>query len=135
MLATAGGRARGAALIMLATAAAAAALAGGQGATAGSSGGGVLRMNVSNSHIAGVDPALGADNLSGQVGLATCARLVGYPDRNGAAGGRIVPDAATGLPRVSSGGRVYTFTVRNGWRFSDGSPLTAASFRRAYERA
>jgi peptide/nickel transport system substrate-binding protein len=120
-----------AALTVLATAGAAA-VAGAHGASAA---GGVLRMNVSNSDVASVDPALGSDNLSGQVVLATCARLVGYPDRNGAAGGRIVPDAATGLPRVSSGGRVYTFTVRKGWRFSDGSPLTAASFRRAYERA
>src|SRR5207248_5291748 len=29
----------------------------------------------------------------------------------------------------------YTFKVRTGWRFSDGSPVTAASFGRALERA
>jgi peptide/nickel transport system substrate-binding protein len=100
-----------------------------------SSGGGTFRMNVSNTDVESVDPALGADIISGQVVLATCARLVGYPDRNGPAGARIVPDAATALPRVSNGGRTYTFTVRHGWRFSDGTAMTAKSFRRAYERA
>ncbi len=97
--------------------------------------GGTFRMNVSNTDVQSVDPALGADNISGQIVLATCARLVGYPDRNGPAGTRIVADAATALPRVSRGGRIYTFTVRHGWRFSDGTPMTAKSFRRAYERA
>ena len=100
-----------------------------------SSSGGVLKMNVSNTDVQSVDPALGADNISGQVVLATCARLVGYPDRSGPVGARIVPDAATALPRVSNGGRSYAFTVRRGWRFSDGTAMTARSFRRAYERA
>lgn len=104
-------------------------------ATSRSHSGGILRMNVSNTDVQSVDPAFGADTISGQVILATCARLVGYPDRNGSAGARIVADAATALPQVSANGRRYTFTVRRGWRFSDGTPMTAASFRHAYERA
>ena len=46
-----------------------------------------------------------------------------------------MPEAATGLPRVSSDGKTYTFTVRKGIRFSDGSTVTAAAFKRAFERA
>jgi peptide/nickel transport system substrate-binding protein len=38
------------------------------------------------------------------------------------------------MPRVSADGRAYTFTVRKGFRFSDGSPVTPRSFVRSLER-
>ena len=65
----------------------------------------------------------------------TCARLLSYPDKSGAAGARLVPEVAQGMPRVSDKGLTYTFTVRPGFRFSDGSAVTARSFKRAIERA
>ena len=34
-----------------------------------------------------------------------------------------------------SDGKTYTFTIRNGLQFSDGSAVTAAAFKRAFERA
>ncbi len=42
---------------------------------------------------------------------------------------------ATALPTVSPDRLTYTFHVRPGWQFSDGTPVTAASFARAFERA
>ena len=36
--------------------------------------------------------------------------------------------------KASKDGKTYTFTVRKGLRFSDGSPVTAAAFKRALER-
>ena len=41
------------------------------------------------------------------------------------------------MPSVSDDGRVYTFRLRPGFRFSPPSnaPVTAAAFRRAIERA
>ncbi|MFI8193628.1 ABC transporter substrate-binding protein [Streptomyces sp. NPDC085946] len=39
---------------------------------------------------------------------------------------RLRPALATALPRVGDGGRTYTFTLREGVRFSDGEPLTPA---------
>ena len=65
----------------------------------------------------------------------TCARLLSYPDKAGAAGARLVPEVARSMPRVSNNGLTYTFRIRPGFRFSDGSPVTAGSFRRAIERA
>ena len=35
---------------------------------------------------------------------------------------------------VSKDGKTYVFTIRSGWKFSDGSPITAAAFKRAFER-
>ncbi len=43
-------------------------------------------------------------------------------DRNN----NLVPDLAAALPAVSNEGRVYTFHLRPGLRFADGTPLTAA---------
>jgi ABC-type transport system substrate-binding protein len=47
--------------------------------------------------------------------------LLNYPDKPAPEGSRLVPDAATGSPRVSRDGRTYTFTIKSGLRFSDGS--------------
>ena len=66
----------------------------------------------------------------------TCAGLLTYPDRPGAAGKRLVPDVAKALPSVSANGRVYTFTIRPGFRFSPPSdaPVTAATFKHTIDR-
>jgi oligopeptide transport system substrate-binding protein len=46
---------------------------------------------------------------------------------------RVVPAAARSW-RASRGGRVFTFILRRNMTFHDGSPVTAASFRRAFDR-
>src|SRR5204863_3324056 len=38
----------------------------------------------------------------------------------------IVCDLCTAMPQPTDGGKTYTFTIRDGVRFHDGSPLTAA---------
>jgi peptide/nickel transport system substrate-binding protein len=65
---------------------------------------------------------------------ATCATLMAFRDQPAPAGFRIRPEAAVGPPKVSNGGRTYVFRVRRGWRFSDGSRLTAANFKKALDR-
>ena len=48
----------------------------------------------------------------------------------------IVPDAATGMPTVSSDGRTYTFTLRSGlvWNTSPPRPVTSQDFQRGILR-
>ena len=79
------------------------------------------------------DPALDTDfqRLS-----ATCALLYNYPDRPYPEGAQLRPEVAKGQPAVSSDGRTYEFTLRQGFRFSPPSnePLTAEGFERAIER-
>jgi len=72
-----------------------------------------------------------------QFHYATCARLLNFPDAEGGAGRKLVPEVAARFPEVSEGGRTYTFTIREGFRFSPPSDeeVTAESFRRAAERA
>ena len=95
----------------------------------------VLRLNISDTNIEYIDPALNYDFLGWRLESMTCARLLSYPDKAGAAGARLVPEVARSMPAVSNGGLTYTFTVRSDFRFSDGSAVTAGSFRRAIERA
>ncbi len=97
--------------------------------------GGTLRLNASNTDFEFTDPSLAYDSLGWQMLFAVNMNLLNYPDKPGVAGSRLVPEAAAGFPRVSKDGKTYTFTIRNGIKFSDGSALTAASFKRAFERA
>jgi ABC-type transport system substrate-binding protein len=64
----------------------------------------------------------------------TSMPLVGFQEKAGAAGAQLVPIGATSFPTVSKNGLVYTFHVKPGMKFSDGSPVTAAAYQRSWER-
>jgi DNA-binding SARP family transcriptional activator/ABC-type transport system substrate-binding protein/streptogramin lyase len=68
--------------------------------------------------------------------FATCAKLLDYPDAEGAEGRRLVPEVAAAWPTVTDGGRTYTFRIRRGFGFSPPSheAVTAESFRHEIER-
>ena len=61
--------------------------------------------------------------------------LVTYQRVGGTDGTTIVPDLATSLPAISDAGRTYTFQVRRGIHYSNGTLVRPADFRRAIERA
>ena len=96
--------------------------------------GGTLRVNVSNDSIPSLDPAVDYHSAWWEVAYATCANLVSYPDLGGVGAGPVVPDVAAALPTVADHGRTYVFTVREGFRFSSGEVVTAASFAAAINR-
>ena len=60
--------------------------------------------------------------------------LVGYRRAGGPAGDTLVPDLATALPAPADGGRTYTFHLRPGIRYSNGTPVRPEDFRHAIER-
>jgi YVTN family beta-propeller protein len=98
--------------------------------------GGVARINAEDD-VGSMDPALAPDPLSWQLGYATCAKLLNYPDKPAPEGSRLAPEVAQSLPARSADGRTYTFTIRRGFRFSPPSneAVTAATFKYAIERS
>jgi YVTN family beta-propeller protein len=104
------------------------------------SGGGTglrLRVVAQTDPEPSTDPALVADNPPDfQFGYLTCATLLGYPDRSGPAGARLVPEVAQTMPTVSDRGRTYRFRLRGDYRFSppSGAVVNAQAFARAIER-
>jgi ABC-type oligopeptide transport system substrate-binding subunit len=81
-----------------------------------------------------MDPAIANTQASWSLLDLTCARLMTYPDKPGPQAYRLVPEVATGLPRVSRDGKTYTFTLKRSFRFSDGKPVDARAFARAINR-
>jgi hypothetical protein len=83
------------------------------------------------------DPALAGNSEVRQLLSITCAGLLGYPDKPGAAGTQLVPEVADGPPSVTGDGRTYTFTIRSGFQFSPPSneKVTAETFKYTLERA
>jgi ABC-type transport system substrate-binding protein len=96
--------------------------------------GGTLRVNEAAADFDFVDPQLAYRTDDWAMIYTTSMPLVGFQEKAGAAGAQLVPIGATSFPTVSKNGRVYTFHVRKGLRFSDGSAVTAAAYRRSWER-
>jgi ABC-type transport system substrate-binding protein len=66
---------------------------------------------------------------------ATCALLFRYPVAPPpVVRYNLVPEVAARYPALSYDGRTYTFTIRSGFRFSTGAPVTAASYAAAINR-
>ncbi len=96
--------------------------------------GGTLRI-VSRSDFDYVDPGLSYFSHSWNMMAATHLQLLYYPHVEGPAGRRLTPMAAQGFPRVSNGGKTYFFAIKKGFKFSNGSNVTAANFKRSFDRA
>jgi ABC-type transport system substrate-binding protein len=85
----------------------------------------MVRVAIASMDIDSLDPALAYRDGSWSLLSATCTRLLSSP---------LEPEVAARRPKVSRDGRTYTFTLRSGFRFSDGAPLRADAFARAIER-
>lgn len=60
--------------------------------------------------------------------------LVTYPHLPGKAGGKLVPDLAQSMPRISKNGKTYTFVLRKGLRYSNGKAVKASDFKYMLKR-
>jgi ABC-type transport system substrate-binding protein len=101
------------------------------GAAPGKSGG-VLRVGTTGASVQ-VDPQLSYITTAWWLEYATAAKLFNYPDKRGRAGTILRSEVASRYA-VSNGGRRYTFFIRKGFRFSDGTPVTAKHFKYAIDR-
>ena len=96
--------------------------------------GGTLRLNESSEDFDYVDPQIAYRTDDWSMLQTTAMPLVGFPEKAGVAGTQLYPIGATAFPTVSKDGKTYTFHIRPGMKFSDGSLVTAASYQRAFER-
>jgi ABC-type oligopeptide transport system substrate-binding subunit len=96
--------------------------------------GGTVNIAHSLADFDNLDPAIAYVQDDWTVEYVTALKLVYYPDKSGAEGSNLAPDAAAGFPVVSKNGKTYTFTIRPGLKLSDGSPVTAANFKAAFDR-
>src|SRR5205823_13898558 len=90
---------------------------------------GIFRVGMTGASIQ-IDPQLSYVTTGWWLEYATAVKLYNWSDR----GSKLVPEVASRLV-VSNRGKTYTFFLRKGFRFSDGSPVNAKSFKYAFERA
>jgi len=97
-------------------------------------GGGTFRVISTPGDLDYMDPALAYTTAAWSLLDASCALLMRTPDRQAPASFRLAPEVAVAPPRSSDHARTFTFTLKTGFRFSDGSPVTAAAFAHAIDR-
>ncbi len=81
-----------------------------------------------------LDPALSYDQEGWTAMYDTYLPLLTYKHASGTEGAEVVPALAESLPKVSNGGKTYTLTLRQGLRYSDGTPVKASDFASTVER-
>jgi peptide/nickel transport system substrate-binding protein len=60
--------------------------------------------------------------------------LVRYKDAEGPEGSKLIPGLAEAMPAISSDRKTYTFKLRDGLKYSDGSPVKASDFEHTIKR-
>ena len=81
-----------------------------------------------------LDPSIDFTTQGGEVHWLTYLGPYSFAHASGTAGTAIIPSVATGMPTISDGGKTYTFTIRKGLTYSDGSPVKASDLTFAIER-
>jgi peptide/nickel transport system substrate-binding protein len=96
--------------------------------------GGELRVQA-DSPPDSIDPALAYGGGGSWAALTmTNDGLVTFRKVAGVEGTQLVPDLAVALPTATGGGKAYTFELRRGISYSDGTLVQPEDFRRAVER-
>ncbi|MFF6884678.1 ABC transporter substrate-binding protein [Streptomyces sp. NPDC012421] len=95
--------------------------------------GGTLRL-VSSTDADSWDPARSYSGWAWNVQRLFTRTLMTYAAEPGEDGLQVVPDLAAAQPEVSPDGRTYTFRLRSGLTFEDGTPITAADVKYGIER-
>jgi peptide/nickel transport system substrate-binding protein len=80
------------------------------------------------------DPVLFQSNQANQALQLNYTGLVTYKHEPLEAGRQIIPGLAEALPEVSADKKTYTFTLRKGLKYSDGSPVKASDYEHTVKR-
>src|SRR5476649_2378101 len=81
-----------------------------------------------------LDPQVNYTLQYWQLYQATYDGLVSFQKVGGDPSFDVVPDLATAMPKVTNGGKTYTFTLRKGIKFSNGQTVTVADVLATFQR-
>ncbi|MEU5088301.1 ABC transporter substrate-binding protein [Streptomyces sp. NPDC021356] len=81
------------------------------------------------------DPARLYTSGGGNVPSLVFRTLTTRNRENGAAGAKVVPDLATDTGRPSKDATVWTYTLKAGLKYEDGTPITSADIKYGIERS
>ncbi|YCK33835.1 ABC transporter substrate-binding protein [Actinomadura sp. ATCC 39365] len=104
---------------------------GGKAAVPAAAGGGTLTI-LSNQDFSHLDPARNWTMPQMDFGIRLLYRTL---TTFKAGSHEIVPDLATDLGTASEGGKVWTFTLKDGVKYEDGTPVTAKDIKYNVERS
>ncbi|MFF4117354.1 ABC transporter substrate-binding protein [Streptomyces sp. NPDC001714] len=95
--------------------------------------GGTLKL-VAHAAAGSFDPQVNYTLQYWQLYQSMYDGLLAFKKVNGQESFTVVPDLATALPKISNGGKTYTFTLRKGVTFSNGKALTTDDVVASFER-
>ena len=104
---------------------------GGGGGGAGKTGGSIrIGSTLPDSY----DPVLFQTVQANQALQLVYKGLVTYKDVEGNDGSTLIPGVADKVPTPTDGGKTYRFHIRDGAKYSDGSPVKASDFENTIKR-
>jgi peptide/nickel transport system substrate-binding protein len=106
---------------------------GGSSTTSASHNGGTFTI-LANAGFGVADPAQNYTLQEWQLLINTHDGLVQFKRVGGVPGTQIVPDLATSVPTPTDGGKTFTFQIRKGIKFSDGTVMKPSDFVSTFER-
>ncbi len=104
----------------------------GGGDTATTTGGEISMAQTSQPDF--LDPALSYTVNGWEPMWLVYTPLLTYAHAEGTAGSELIPGLAEDLPEVSADGKTYTFQLRDGLTYSDGTPVVASDFAHTIKR-
>jgi peptide/nickel transport system substrate-binding protein len=91
-------------------------------------------LTVVSDGLPNLDPVLAYDLITTPALATVYDGLVALRRSGGAGSFTLVPDLAVTMPRPAGGGTTYTFTLRRGIRYSNGTLVRASDVRRGIQR-
>lgn len=104
----------------------------GKSGGAGSTGGDIAIAQTSQPDF--LDPALSYTVNGWEPQWLVYTPPVTYRHEEGEAGTQLIPGVAEAMPKVSSDGKTYSFTLRKGLKYSDGKPVKASDWEHTIKR-
>jgi peptide/nickel transport system substrate-binding protein len=104
--------------------------------SSGSGGGGETggEIKIGTTGLDNADPVMFQTTQAVQPFQMAYVPLLSYAHKEGEAGSEIIPGLATEVPEPTNGGKTYEFTLREGLKYSDGSPVKASDFENTIKR-